>query len=131
MMSRLHRFAAVLSGILLLQLTLLGSGTLCGMRAGDRAVGGQMVAMANGAMPTHAQHDAPAKGCDAAPTSHDCTSPAAPGTCAGMVSCATVAAPQVQLVAIATPRLTTIALPEPANVVSGPALAPELPPPRA
>jgi hypothetical protein len=149
--SLLHRIVAVLSGTLLLQLSWLASGTLCrmpvdrgmetGMAATVDANGQTMHTADRSAQNAHASNavaaiDAsrsmPAGGCDMAAINHSCGGPWSPGGCTTMSSCASAAA----VIAPDTPAIgSTMA--DRALIVAfaaiplGPALAPELPPPRA
>jgi hypothetical protein len=145
-MSSLRRFVAALSGALVLQLSLLASGTLCAIR-GTGAMNGMSAGHA-----THTRHSAyaagressvrsPAQtdrsgstpaGCDASTTTEGCRLPWAPGQCASMTTCTVTASPSVA----AAPQLSVAGglganLPEPRSIHSGPTSAPEIPPPRA
>lgn len=145
-MSSLRRLVAALSGALVLQLSLLASGTLCAIR-GTGAMNDMSTSHA-----AHARHSthaavrgssvrAPAQtdrsgstpaGCDASAPSEGCRLPWAPGQCASMTTCTVTAAPSVD----AAPQLTVAGelganLPEPRSIHSGFASAPETPPPRA
>lgn len=139
----------MLAAVLLLQLTLPDSGTLCAMK-GDRTAGTATHAhMASATMramdesgPVGSrlamvarEHDgngtsAPG-GCDASDLSDSCRGPAVPGSCATMTSCVTsILAPR----ALASSRVSTtsaVELPEPLSANLDFAIAPELPPPRA
>ena len=142
-MTFLRRLAAALSGALLLQLTLLGSGTL---RAAPVPATGGVHASAARASAGHAAvgvethdmsamtSDGPAmpQGCDMTDGSTDCHQPWTPTSCASVVTCGSA----VVLPAVHVSLPTSIAkgdaeLPEPTSFSSGPASAPELPPPRA
>lgn len=145
-LSLTSRITAVLSGILLVQLMLLASGTLCRMHAGHQGMmsgandhGGQMHQMQ---MTSNAMHDvsgmavvdasanAPSASCD---MSGSCGAPWAPSSgCASMASCisAVSATPSVS-VARAADVVTRVAIVASAAMPRGPAFAPELPPPRA
>lgn len=132
-LSGFRRLAAALSGALLLQLSLLGSGTLCAMEHGSDAHGSGHAAMRM-AGPT-SEHGAPqghdAPRCDVAGSDDGCGLPWAPGHCAAMTTCSATAAP-VSAVSIQLAAATPAAdMPEPTLIHSGPAAAPELPPPRA
>jgi hypothetical protein len=141
-MTFLRRLAAALSGALLLQLTLLGSGTL--RAAPVPATGGVHASAvrasaghAAGAVETHDMsgmtHDGPAmpQGCDMTDGSTDCHQPWAPTSCASVATCSAVVLPAV-LVSLPPSVMSGVAeLPAPASFSSGPASAPELPPPRA
>ena len=125
MRSRLRRLAAALSGALLLQLMLLGSGLPCAMHDGRTAA-------SEHAMAGH--HSAPASASAVCDDANDdaCRMPQAPGQCATMTTCAvsvTASAPVAFAMlaasaAVAVPPLV-------ATLTSGPPATPELPPPRA
>jgi hypothetical protein len=134
-----RRTVAVLSSLFLLQLSLLGSGTLCTWHHGaariDRA-GHSMHGMSRISAPekvvSAAADGRPASPSDSnGPTDHDgCRLPWAPGQCGAMATCgvtATPAAPTVASWIASTASIETVA---PALARSGPTFAPELPPPR-
>ena len=128
-MPSLRRVTAALSSALLLQLSLLGSGTLCG----DHDATASAAATAGQSM--QGMHEAVAdtpSACDAPPASDDgCRLPWAPGHCATMTGCAVAAIPpavQTGEVSLAAAALDPA---EPPAAHSGPTAAPELPPPRA
>lgn len=123
----LRRVAATLSALLLLQLMLLGGGTGCAMkvRAGHDA--------ASAMTPTHAvssSHAVP-HGCEVSAPSGECGGTTGTGPCAAMTSCTAAIAAAPAADARLTLRDGHAELPEPASIRSGPAAAPELPPPRA
>ncbi|HEX7981263.1 MAG TPA: hypothetical protein VF461_21820 [Gemmatimonadaceae bacterium] len=139
----LRRFSAALAALLLLQLSLLGSGTLRAPHEMFRT----SAASAHGMPPmpgmvehqsgngTRTQQDdgspsAPA-GCDTKGGAHDCGVPWSSGSCAAMTACATVAALPPVAVAFDQERARTAELPDPTLLRTGPTAAPELPPPRA
>lgn len=128
-MRSLRRIAAALSSLLLLQLTLLGSGTLCAMPSG--AAAGHMHDMGGMAGMTQsdvARPDAPP------PSSHPddgCRLPWSPGQCATMTACAIAAMPVAPVIVALDTRPALAELPMPADLGSRPAAPPELPPPRA
>ena len=138
-MSLPRRLTAVLSGVLLLQLLLLGSGSLCAMHGrGSDAMAGMMSMTGGGA--THHRTATPdrsgttgdrASGADDQGTGGACHSPWAPRTCVSMASCLVVVAAvpsrALATVAVAASRLDVLA---PAGARAGPTFAPELPPPR-
>jgi hypothetical protein len=143
--SLLRRLAVALVALLLLQLTLLGSGTLCALH--ETAVGPSASRHGMASMPDVTGRDVASSmaavqpdgggsstapsGCDAEGGPHDCGLPWSSGSCAAMTTCATIAASPSMTVA-ATQRAAHVAeLPEPAQLRTGPAAAPELPPPRA
>lgn len=125
----IRRIGAALSSILLLQLTLLGSGTLCAMPSG--AASAQMHDM--GGMAGMTQSDAARP--DAPPPSNHpddgCRLPWAPGQCATMTACTVAAMPAATIVVALGARPTICELPMPAHLGSRPLSPPELPPPRA
>lgn len=144
--SLLHRLTAVLSSALLLQLSLVASGTLCRMH-GDHSMASaeSMAGMATahaadsaaqvtpGPMApvvTDASSGGPAGACDM--TGKSCDTPWAPGGCASMTTCVTAVSAVTVATAIAplatSPAVQVVAS---ADMPLGPAFAPELPPPRA
>lgn len=140
-----RRLAAALFSILLLQLTLLGSGTLCGMhgngkgqmRAHDmRAMNGAArVSAAPGSAAQRAsvpdvQPVSPSP-CDGPTGGADCGLPWAPGQCSSMTSCTVSAAPASAVIALSSASRALPDLADPATIGSRPLAAPELPPPRA
>ena len=116
----IRRIGAALSGILLLQLTLLGSGTLCAMPSGAAATQmHDMGGMADQQLP---------------PSSHPddgCRFPSSPGQCATMTACSIAAMPVAPVIVALNTRPAIAELPMPADLGSRPATPPELPPPRA
>ena len=143
-MSFVHRSFAALCGISLLQLSLLGSGTLCAIQHSVARSNGAAHAMDDmtgirSSAATHAivsavpDENAPASAADCGGmSSHDgCDLPWAPGQCASMAACAMSAAPVVRSASFVTLRVVRIELPSPTLLHSGPTFAPELPPPRA
>lgn len=140
--SFLRRSTAALSSALLLQLSLLASGTLCPMRAGHATAGHAMHpavathqghAMAAGAplAATEAPATAPSAptGCDMSGTS--CDMPWSPGGCAAMSACAIgTTAPVSAGLAFVPAPMVVIEAAGAALLPLGPTYAPELPPPR-
>ena len=139
----LRRFSAALAALLLLQLSLLGSGTLRAPHEMFRTSAASAHAMPP--MPGMVEHQsggatraqqgdgtpsAPA-GCDAKGGSHDCGLPWSSGACATMTACATATALPSVTVAFDREGARNTELPDPALLRTGPATAPELPPPRA
>ena len=125
MLFRLRRLAAALSGALLLQLMLLGSGLPCAMHGGGSAAGEH-------AMTTH--HSAPASASAVCDDANDdaCRMPQAPGQCATMSTCAVTVTANAPVAFRTVDGRTTVAVPPlVATLISGPPTAPELPPPRA
>lgn len=118
-MPQLRRLSALVLGLLLLQLTVLGDGGACrshAMRRGAPAV----AAMQMGQM-TH----------DGTSPSHDaCGSERDGGGCASMASCAVTLPPPTISVASGSRVPVAAALPEPVSIRSGPAAGPDVPPPR-
>ncbi len=126
-MSRLRRTVAVLSSALLLQLTLLGGGAACEMRG----AGTVEMAMMSHDMRGMADPSPAPTSCGAMDMSNGCAVPPTSGQCSSMSTCAVTAAPSFAVVArSAAPRMQAPD-PDPAAFLSGPASAPELPPPRA
>jgi hypothetical protein len=130
-MSLLRRAFAALSGLLLLQLTLLGSGTLCLMQTGAHARFSAhgahgMAAMAesrsvNVARVGDARSDVPTGPANCLPVAPECSA---------MTTCAISAAPAATLVALAAARGVALAIAAPSPLQAGPSFAPEIPPPR-
>ena len=141
----LRRLSAALSGILLLQLSLLRSGTLCALQhaAGSADMTGPAAAMAgmmmgSGARAVHESvvigladaSKSPHGGCGDHQSADSCGGPWAPGPCTTMSSCAWSQSSTVVPVLAASAE-TAGNLPEPRVLQTGLAIAPELPPPRA
>ena len=143
-MSLARRSFAALSGLFLLQLMLLGSGTLCATHHD----------LARAAMPNHAmalagmthqtsshasaltnagESNTPMSPVDCNGTGgHDgCRLPFAPGQCSSVTTCDVSATPAAAIAVTAYSHGVTLELPSPALGHSGPTFAPELPPPRA
>ena len=148
--SALHRVTAVLSSALLLQLSLLASGSLCRMQ-GDHGMSAEAMAAMGEATANHASHagahgarvansaaanDAPSGmpggTCDTTGASKSCDAPWAPAGCASMATCVT-AVTALDSPAISTSAIATVAVQvvRSADMPLGPTFAPELPPPRA
>ena len=115
----IRRIGAALSSILLLQLTLLGSGTLCAMPSGAAAQMHDMGGMADQQLPPSSHPD------DA------CRLPSSAGQCATMTACSIAAMPAATVIVALDTRPVITDLPVPAEIGSRPATPPELPPPRA
>jgi hypothetical protein len=139
-----RRLFATLSSVLFLQFSLLGSGTVCerGHASGDRVMdgaGSAMPAMVRDSDSTAAVSEAmyqpvnasDARQRDAHGTSDSCRGTPAPGTCAFMSSCAWSQSAAVEPLTAAVGSRTSSNLLEPETLRTGPAVAPELPPPRA
>ena len=137
-----RRSLAALSGLFLLQLLLLGSGTLCAMhhaasRDNADAMHG-MSGMSSGpatrasvsAMP-QAERPINPTDCGGMGEHGGCGLPWAPGQCSSMTACDVSATPAASIVASGTVPARAFELPSPALIHSGPIFAPELPPPRA
>lgn len=139
----LRRSFAALFALLLLQLTLLGSGTLCAKHHG---VGGSHVdaRVANG-MTTMSAADLASSSvvmsagnppvspedCGGLGSHDGCGLPWAPGQCSSMTACdVSLAVPASDVAPIIGP-IGTVALLSSMLMASGPTFAPELPPPRA
>lgn len=125
-MPSLRRCFALLSFLSLLQLTLLGSGTVCAMR-GDGTSHGQMSSAGMAAM---SGHSAQAR-CDVSGTGDDCGAPWSGAQCAGMATCAPTVVKPAAVAMVTTAPHHVLDLPEPASITSSAATSPELPPPRA
>ena len=114
-----RRLSALLFGLLLLQLTLLGDGGACrahSMRRGAPGVAAiQMGHMSHGGTPS--SHDA-------------CGSERDAGDCASMASCAVTLSLATLSVASGALVPAAAALPELVSIRSGPSAGPDVPPPR-
>jgi hypothetical protein len=128
-MSLLRRSATVLSGLLLLQLALLGSGTLCAMHRHATHVSPAPHSM-HGATGDDAMRMSPTDSNDKSQT-EGCGLPWAPGQCASMTTCTVTVAQVASADVPIAVRAAAVALRAPEMVHSGPTFAPELPPPRA
>ncbi|HEU4723026.1 MAG TPA: hypothetical protein VFS59_16815 [Gemmatimonadaceae bacterium] len=118
LMPLIRRIAALASSLLLLQLTLLEAGDVCGSRAHRDGRTATMPA----AHPSHAQSSpTPADDCDAR---HP------PGACVSMPSCASPAVPPPAVVLRAALASPPGVLPEPIALASHAAVGPDVPPPR-
>ena len=140
-MRTLRRIAAALSSVLLLQLTLLGSGTLCAMR-GTGGTGkthdmsampgvetqGSAAAASAVSVRTPDRTDVPPMG---GHSDEGCRLPWVPGPCTSMAVCSMTAMPSAMLVIALDTRPQVADLPMPGDLRSRPAMPPELPPPRA
>ena len=116
----IRRIGAALSSILLLQLTLLGSGTLCAMPSGAAAMQmHDMGGMADRQTPRSSHQD------------DGCRLPSTPGQCATMTACTIAAMPAATVIVALDARPVISELPIPAEIGSRPSTPPELPPPRA
>lgn len=123
----IRRIGAALSSILLFQLTLLGSGTLCAMPSGAAAMH-DMGGMAGMTQPQVDREQTPP------PSDHPddgCRLPWSPGQCATMTACTIAAMPAASVIVALNTRPVVAELPMPADLGSRPATPPELPPPRA
>lgn len=145
--SPFRRITAALSGALLLQLSLLGSGTLCPMHWADgaAAAGAHAHAMSHAAGADAMDHTSMARGAigtraAVAPDSpdgpcgagHSCNAPWTPGACSTTAGCgAAAAAPAAIRMVAAASSQTPIAVAAAVLLPRGPSYAPELPPPRA
>ena len=119
-MPTLRRLTALLSGLLLLQVTLFTGSRSCDVHASP--VGRGVVASAG----DHEAHDAsPVR------TPMDrCDLERAAGDCATMPSCVTTLTIPAGMVAVVAHALASDVLPEPVAIHSRPALGPDVPPPR-
>jgi len=142
-MSFVHRSFAALSGVFLLQLSLLGTGTLCalhpsearndaGLHAMHEMAGMRSAVMTLTSVAAISDADAPMSPADCGGMGNQdgCGVPWAPGQCLSMTACAMSATPAARSVESLTIR-DVLELPSPALLHSGPTFAPELPPPRA
>ena len=139
---------AALSTVLLLQLSLGGSGTLCALRHASAHGGAEpsmegMTGMARDTDAAAADHGStvteqagPASqdaesGCPSKGESEPCHGPWAPGTCASMSSCAWSQGVPFEPTLASADNDSGAAGAEPLMLHTGPAFAPEIPPPRA
>ena len=145
-MRLVRRFSAALSTVLLLQLSLLGSGTLCMLQhpSGHAAMGAEALVMPgmrpNAArlttvssvieQPVNAAEN-PTDGCGGHGAGDSCGGPWATGSCTSMSSCAWSQSAAVPPTLTAENRETSVNHSEPRTLRAGPVVAPELPPPRA
>ena len=119
-MPTLRRLTALLSGLLLLQLTLPGADWSCGSHA-------RPVERARAEMPAgHAAHEASRT----QPPGDACDAEHAPTDCATMPSCAAALGSPARLVTVVALAPASDAIPEPVPVHSQPATGPDVPPPR-
>ena len=145
-MPLVRRSFAALSVLFLLQLMLLGSGTLCATHHGLARTGAQDHAMAmagtahQGSPHESALAMADESGSPMSPADcgnggsggHDgCRLPFAPGPCSSVTTCDVTATPAAAIGAAAYVQVAALEVPPPALGHSGPTFAPELPPPRA
>lgn len=140
-MRLLRRISAAFTTVLLLQLTLLGSGTLCTLQGGVASSGmagmhekhraGLATSDVSSSLQLPLSDPAAPHPCDASQMGGGCGQPWAPGQCVGMTTCATVAVSAHAVVAQMTDAINALELPEPADIASSPAVAPDVPPPRA
>ena len=142
-MSLVRRSFAALSGLFLLQLSLLGSGTLCALHhsaarndAGAHAMhdmtGMSSAAATRASVSAIPDADSPkAPGdCGGMGRRDGCGLPWAPGQCSSMTACDISATPAASIMASVTTGVMALELPTPSLIHSGPTFAPELPPPR-
>jgi len=139
-----RRFLAALSSAFLLQLTLLGGGTLCGMR-GAQAMGaavltesmhdGMQPAAANASMSAASQTptvtSAPTGSCNTCDATSSCGNPWSPGSCTSMTCCTVAVSARAQVFMDVLSSAPARLVPEPLSAPIGPSFAPEIPPPRA
>lgn len=119
----LKRVAALLSGLLLLQLSLLGSGMVCGPhRDGQKMPSmASMASVSSVSQIGDASHPAGSDGgCNAQPALR----------CAAMASCTLEIAPSVMDATVAA-TTSTSCLPEPIALHAERSVLPDVPPPRA
>ena len=107
-----HRVAAAFAGIILLQYSLLGSGTLCAMRA-----------------PSHQATNG--TDCDGPKQSDPGRAPCTTTACASMTACTSAPSLVTASFVAATGTVIVAELPEPLSAESELAITPEPPPPRA
>jgi hypothetical protein len=139
-MRLLHRITAGVSTMLLLQLSMLGSGSLCPARLA--AVGHHSHESVSRAATHHMNRVAPtmphqatdidsSERCDEGRTTDVCGGPVGNATCVSMSMCSlTVSEPSPGTRVVAS-SIVRSEHGEPLATVTGPTAAPELPPPRA
>ncbi len=132
----LRRLTAAASSLLLLQLSLLGGGSLCAPSAADDLSKGTMVGMQHGAMTGSDRVDSgPASESDStrAPShdEHPCDRSSAPSACLSMAACAAVASVPAAGLMVTAVRLPSRVMVEPLSAAVDVAILPEVPPPRA
>ena len=148
-LSLLHRVTAVLSSVLLLQLLLAASGTLCRLHGNHAATDTTMSHSAMGnavhsgegmpvstAMFTVAAADDASLNttghCDMTGMTKSCGSPWAPTGCTSMGACVSAVTAIASLAgSSALAAAVPVQIVASANMPLGPTFAPELPPPRA
>ena len=139
-----RRFLAALLSVFLLQLTLLGSGTLCGMRGARSlsasAMKGSMhdgmqhavtTALPSAAAASPALTPVSTDGCDTFGDTSTCGNPWSTGSCTSMANCAVAVTTSASLVLDLWVNVHVRQIAEPLSAPLGPSFAPELPPPRA
>lgn len=138
------RFLAALSSALLLQLTLLGGGTLCGMH-GAHVMGTavMMESMHDGMQPaamnapmsaaslTPTVASAPVDDCDRCDATSGCGNPWSSGSCTSMTCCTVAVSSRAPVFPDVISSAHVRNVPEPLSAPRGPSFAPETPPPRA
>lgn len=132
-----HRLICALSGAFLLQLTLLGAGTLCAMGGahanGDTAMetamrAGVQHAMAVASSPLVSPVSAAGHACK---TTTSCEDPRSPSSCTSMSACTAVVFTSSTVPEGAPVSVSVRRVPAVLSASRGPSFAPELPPPRA
>ena len=144
LMSLIRRLTATLSSALLLQLTLLGTGTSRTMHTGA-TMDATAQAHAMSGMAEHVTVDkhesgwavgrsdssGPSHGLGGSSDGEGCCVLLSPGQCTSTTTCSLTAAPSTRAEWRVATSLRAPELPEPDLLQSGPRAAPELPPPRA
>ena len=119
-----RRLFASIASVLLLQLTLLGSGTLCASAStSDAAAAPSMAGM------SAAEHES-GSGC-ADDVGSDRCDDESDASCVSLGACATIAFQVTAALRAPADSLVIVALPAPAALRSLPGDSPDLPPPRA
>jgi hypothetical protein len=138
-MSLVRRSFAAISALLLLQLMLLGSGTLCVMHDARTSDATMMAGMA-GQKGSHETGVSQSNVSDVPMSPADCRGggdqggcrlPFAPGQCSSMTTCTISATAAATIAPSETRKPGVLAVPLYALGHRGPTFAPELPPPRA
>lgn len=127
-MARIRRATAIVLDVLLVLFGAAGAGAACA----ERSTG--MGAMTAGTMAMAHEGAAPREGgqrCPEPARDHGCSLPWAPGGCAALAACAAPAVLAEMTAAPVAAPSTDRGWSEPVLAHPGPALAPDLPPPRA
>ena len=117
-MPPIRRIAALVSSLLLLQLTLVEAGGVCGSRSQRNGSMGSMAA------------DQPSHAPSSSSSGDDCAVRHPPGACLSMPSCASAVVPPPAVAMRIALASAAGALPEPNAMASHATVGPDVPPPR-